>query len=322
MHHQRRRRLLACALLATAVTAAGAAYASCGGAFCVLNTNWDMHEGAAPGQARVDLRYEYIKQDQLFSGGSKISAADVASDVAELKTVNRNTILSADYTFTTDWSAAVSIPWIDRRHSHIEDPTGAAQLENWDIARLGDVRLAGRYRLPGSGAAAGAAGLEFGLKLPTGGYRYTNAEGVTAERSLQPGTGSTDAVLGATYSWRPRFLGMGWFVQGTYQHAVATRDGFRPGDQLSATGGLRYPATDALSLLFQMNALYRRRDAGPNAEPDESGGRFLYTSPGFGYAVTRDAQLYGFVQKPVYRRVNGTQIVADRLFTGGVSVRF
>lgn len=323
MHHWRGgERLARTFLAAVLITTAGAAHASCGGAFCVLNTNWDMHEGATPGQARLDLRYEYIKQDQLLSGGSKISVADVTGDVAELKTVNRNTILSADYTFTPDWSAAVSIPWIDRRHSHIEDPTGAAQLESWDIARLGDVRFAGRYRIPGSGAATGAAGLEFGLKLPTGGYRYTNAEGVTAERLLQPGTGSTDAVLGATYSWKPRFLGMGWFVQGTYQHAVATRAGFRPGDQLSATGGLRYPATNSLSLLFQVNALYRRRDAGPNAEPDESGGRFLYASPGLAYAATRDTQFYGFVQKPVYRRVNGTQLVADRLVIGGVSVRF
>lgn len=322
MYHRQEEKLLACVLLAVALVAARAAHASCGGAFCVLNTNWDMHEGAAPGQARIDLRYEYIKQNQLLSGSSKISAADVTGDVAELQTVNRNTILSVDYALTPDWSTATSIPWIDRRHSHIEDPTGAAQQESWDIARLGDVRLIGRRRFPGSGAASGEFGLEYGLKLPTGGYRYTNAEGVTAERSLQPGTGSTDVILGTSYSWRPRFLGMGWFVQGSYQRAVATRDGFRPGDQLSATGGLRYPATDSFSLLFQMNALYRWRDAGPNAEPDESGGRFLYASPGLAYAVTRDAQLYGFVQKPIYRRVNGTQLVADRFFIGGVSVRF
>lgn len=313
---------LARVLLAAALAAAEAAHASCGGAFCVLNTNWDMHEGATPGQARVDLRYEYIKQDQLLSGNSKISAADVTGEVAELKTVNRNTILSADYAFTPDWSAMVSVPWVSRLHSHIEDPAGAAQRESWDIARLGDVRIAGRYRISGSGSAAGVAGLEAGVKLPIGDYRYTNAEGATAERSLQPGTGSTDVILGASYSWRPLFLGMSWFVQGAYQRAAVTRDGFRPGDQFSATGGLRYPATDTFSLLFQLNALCRRRDAGPNAEPEESGGRFLYASPGLAYAVTRDAQLYGFVQKPVYRRVNGVQLVADRFFTGGVSVRF
>lgn len=96
MHHRRGEKLLAHVLLAVALVAAEAAHASCDGAFCVLNTNWDMHESAAPGQARLDLRYEYIKQDQLLSGGSKISAADITGDVAELKTVNRNTILSAD----------------------------------------------------------------------------------------------------------------------------------------------------------------------------------------------------------------------------------
>lgn len=161
-----------------------------------------------------------------------------------------------------------------------------------------------------------------GVKLPTGDYRVSNAEGVTAERSLQPGPGSTDLMLGASYAWRPRFLGVSWFTQGAWQHAVATRDGFRPGDQLSATGGVRYPATEAFSLLFQLNALHRLRDAGPNAEPDDSGGRFLYASPGFGYTVTHDTQLYGFVQQPIYQHVNGTQLVADRLYAAGVSMRF
>jgi len=299
----------------------GAAQASCGGAFCVLNTSWDMHDSAAPGQTRVDLRYEYIKQDRLFSGNSSLPVADVTGEVAELKTVNRNTILSADYAFAPDWSAAVSVPWISRLHSHIADPTGAAQREDWDITHLGDVRLIGHHRLPGS-ASGGELVLEFGLKLPTGDYRYSNADGATAERSLQPGTGSTDAVLGATYSWRPRFLGVGWFVQGAYQRAAIIRDGFRPGDQLAVTGGLRYPVTEAFSLQLQLNALYRLRDAGPNAEPDESGGRFLYASPGLAYAVSPDTQFYGYVQKPVYRNVNGVQLVADRFLTAGVSMRF
>jgi len=312
-----------CALVGVAFAVASiAAQASCGGAFCMINTNWDMHDSAMPGQTRIDLRYEYIKQDRLFSGNSTLSAADVTGEVAELKTINRNTILSADYAFTPDWSGAVAIPWISRLHSHIADPTGAALREDWDITHLGDVRLIGRHRLPDSNASGGELALEFGLKLPTGDYRYTNADGTIAERSLQPGTGSSDALLSATYSWRPRFLGLGWFIQGSYQHAALIRDGFRPGDHLSATGGLRYPVTDAFSLLFQLNAVYRLRDAGPNAEPSESGGRFLYASPGLAYAVSRDTQFYGYVQKPMYRNVNGVQLVADRFVTAGVSMRF
>ena len=43
-------------------------------------------------------------------------------------------------------------------------------------------------------------GLSFGLKLPTGEFDVRNAMGALAERSLQPGTGTTDLLLGAFYS--------------------------------------------------------------------------------------------------------------------------
>src|SRR3546814_1083114 len=42
-------------------------------------------------------------------------------------------------------------------------------------------------------------GLNFGLKLPTGSFRVKNDEGAVAERSLQPGTGTVDGLLGAYY---------------------------------------------------------------------------------------------------------------------------
>ena len=40
------------------------------------------------------------------------------------------------------------------------------------------------------------AGAQFGLVLPTGVTDVANAEGVVAERSLQPGTGATSGVAG------------------------------------------------------------------------------------------------------------------------------
>ena len=49
---------------------------------------------------------------------------------------------------------------------------------------------------------------------------------------------------------------------------------------------------------------------GAQAEPDDSGGRSLFLSPGVGYAVSKDVQLYGFLQLPLYQYVNGVQLTA------------
>ena len=101
---------------------------------------------------------------------------------------------------------------------------------------------------------------------------------------------------------------------------VAERD--VPGRRLSLDVGYRYEATDRIGLMLQLNTLYRSRDAGREAEPDDTGGRFVYLSPGVSYAVSKNAQVYAFVQKPLYQHVNGVQLTADWSALAGFSVRF
>lgn len=72
---------------------------------------------------------------------------------------------------------------------------------------MGDVSLLGNYILLNTGDSlhrrwqhtltAGA-----GVKLPTGRHRLTNAEGEVLLANLQPGSGSTDFMLSATYTLR------------------------------------------------------------------------------------------------------------------------
>ena len=75
-------------------------------------------------------------------------------------------------------------------------------------------------------------------------------------------------------------------------------------------------------MLLQANALFRGRDSGAQAEPEDSGGKSLWVSPGVSYALTKNIQAYGFVQLPLYQYVNGVQLVATRSFVVGVSTRF
>src|SRR5260370_42679427 len=107
--------------------AAGASQASCGSAFCVLNTNWATQGVAAdPGTARLDMRFEFVDQKHLQSGTKRISQAEDTADTTELRTINRNLLTTLDYTLSSNWAVSVSVPVVSRSHSHIDDPTGAA----------------------------------------------------------------------------------------------------------------------------------------------------------------------------------------------------
>ena len=196
------------------------------------------------------------------------------------------------------------------------------ESEQWGFSGIGDMRVLGRYQFAPATGSNASSGIQFGLKLPSGAIDKTNDAGQRAERSLQPGSGSTDVLAGGYYNHIFPESDLNVFVQGLWQHPVATREGFKPGDQLAFDTGLRYRATQHLSAMLQLNAQIKARDSGVNAEPADSGGRSVSVSPGLSYAVTRDTQLYGFIQLPVYQYVNGVQLAPDWSAVLGVSHRF
>ncbi len=298
------------------------AHASCGAAFCVLNTGWDVVAAqTAPGHASVDLRYEFVPQKALYSGNSRISRSAVEDEEAiETRTLNRNFSAALDYALTANWGVMVTLPLVSRAHSHIAEPDTDPHRESWNFSRFGDARVLGRYQAPLGETNVG--GIQFGVKLPTGSHEVGNSAGDRAERSLQPGTGSTDAVLGVYYAYRPKFSGLSWFAQAQVQAAVATRDHYRPGNQFSASLGFSAPLSERVSFLLQANGLVKRRDSGAQAEPEVSGGRYLFLSPGIGVTVTPSTRLYGYLQAPLYRHVNGVQLTADWSAVLGLTQRF
>lgn len=303
---------------------APAAQAACGSAFCTLNTNWDaIGVWTEPG-LRADLRFEFIDQDQPRAGRHKIGVGEIPRHHDEIETLNRNLLATVDYAFSPEWGIAVTLPIVDREHRHIHNHRGEQLLETWDFTRLGDVRLLGRYQrsFANSGNSLSAGGINFGVKLPTGPFEVDNDEGEEAERDLQPGTGTTDLLLGAFYRRDLAASGWSWFAQGLWQHALNSRDDFKPGNRISLDLGLRQAASDRWGLHLQLNAQHKERNRGNEAEPEDSGGQFVFLSPGVSYALTRNLQLYGFVQLPVYQYVNGIQLTAEWAAVAGLSSRF
>jgi hypothetical protein len=316
------------ALVAVAVSLACAdAVASCGSAFCMVNTNWGVQGLWNEPGLRADLRYEYIDQDQPRTGTQDIAVGAMPRHHDEVRTVNRNLFATVDYGLSETIGFSLVVPWVDREHEHIHNHHGEQILESWKFSDLGDMRLTARYQFPAtpidaSATRASTFGVTGGLKLPTGKTTVTNGEGDPAERSLQPGTGTTDLLLGAYYRELIGPWNASWFVQANAQVALNEHDDYRPGSQVLLDAGVRWEATDRLGVLLQLNGLWRGHDSGAAAEPEDSGSRTLSVSPGITFALTPQFQVYAFVQLPVYQRVTGVQLVADRAVVVGASAQF
>lgn len=311
-------------VLAAALAAAGTlpqASASCGSAFCTVNTNWNAQLPLTESGTRVDLRFEYIDQNRPRHGNRDVAVGAIPRHHDEVQTINRNAMLTIDHNFDANWGFTTTVPLVNRDHEHIHNHRGAKLLETWNFTQPGDVRVLGRYQIPGN-HPANVYGVMAGLKLPTGDYRVRNREGDLAERTLQPGTGTTDAILAAFWNDTLPIPDSGWFTQVLGQAPLARRDGFRPGYQLHFDIGYTYNPLPDLALMLQLNTVRKGPDSGPEAEREDSGSWTVSLSPGASYAVTPSTNLYGFVQVPIYRYVSGVQLTASWAALAGISTRF
>ena len=312
--------------------ASATAHASCGSAFCSINTNWDEHNLGHQGWS-ADLRYSYSHADQLRSGSDTITADTSATgEVENLGTYNKITTASVDYGYNDHWGVTVILPFIDRKHEHNIGPyvgTTPADYESFHATALGDIKLIGRYRWSLDQDSHSGMGVKFGLKLDTGKKDVTvdQTGEVPEEVTLQPGNGSTDLILGVFWHQAQPSSDWSWFAQGTMQAAIKSDDAFRPGNTINLDAGTRYAINRDLSALLQINAQWNRTDSGESAAVTEdgdasSGGKTVSLSPGLSYAASHNTQLYGLVQLPIYQYVNGEQLTADSSITVGLNHRF
>lgn len=316
--------------------AANLAHASCGSSYCMVNTNWDVQGLSNDSGLQADLRYSYAKADRWMAGSSKrateLPGGGTDAEIENKRTINQLVNLNLDYAINRQWGIALGLPFVMRDHTHTFDAAAGAFEQQAKFSEAGDIRLLGKYKFNLGGHDSGA-GLRFGLKLPTGATDKTMSPPVPGEtpvpeRSIQPGSGSTDGILGAYYFQNAPGAGWGWFVSGQVQSAMATKDDYRPGREVTLDIGAHYEVAQGLNLLLQLNGQHRARDTGANANP-ASGGYAVNLSPGLSYAITPQTQLYGYVQLPIVQYMNtdpadaaSGQLAARWSATLGITQRF
>lgn len=340
---------LACATGLTLPVAAHAC-ATCG---CSLSTDAAMGYSAMPGW-RVSLDYTFIPQNQLRSGSSAVSAnvpaainAAGGSQEVERQTINRYWNLGINYSPNAKWNFSAIVPFIDRGHSTYGNAT-PDQLTPDNSSGvtskgLGDIKLIGSYQgfLPTHNL-----GVQLGVKLPTGKYGGQNAltgapvgrspvffssgpnsaAGQALDTSLQPGTGSTDVIVGAYY-YQPISQNFDGFINGQFQSAVIENlrglgQDYRPGNQATVSIGLRYEANPKIVPQLQINVTRKSADQGALADTNNTAGTVVYLSPGITVNVVKNLNVYAFVQKALYSRLSGYQLFPRWSGTVGASYAF
>lgn len=306
--------------------AAGVAQANCGSALCLLNTDWSTQGVWTEPGLRMDLRYEAVRQDRLRAGTKKVGPEAVDDELVPLKTRDGNWFVSLDQAFDPRWGVAVSLPLVRREHTQlVRDGIAGDERQTFSLDGVGDLRVLGRWQALSTvslDSGGEAAGVTFGLKLPTGRDDIVDPRGERAEPGLQPGTGTTDLLLGAYWNRQWIASRLSLFARLQWQAALDRKDDYRPGDKLSIDVGLRYPLSDRFALQLQANALATAKSEGVRAEPENTGGMLLTLSPGFAYTVSDAIQLYAFYQRPLYQRVNGVQLSTKDALALGVGTRF
>lgn len=318
-----------------AIPATSFACASCG---CTLSPDWDALTSSSGQGFRLDVRYDYLDQNQLRHGTHSISAADASQIVndgepQEVEQFTRNNYLTLGLDYSPrdlpDWGVHVQLPYVDRAHSTLgtasdgqtAGPDGGQYSSH--TASIGDAQVIGRY----TGLLSDRRlALQFGLKLPTGSYTKqgastdpSNPGTVTIDPGLQPGTGSMDMIAGLAFTDR---LNPVWdyLVQGQFQAALLTRAGYRPGNGANLNLGLRYAGFQSAQPQLQLNVRYVRPDSGELADKENTGGVLVYLSPGANIPLTPQASLYAYMQLPLYQNVKGVQLVPH--YTASVGFRY
>ena len=311
------------ALVALAFAAAAPAAHACASCGCTLTTDWGSQGIATQPGLRMDLRFDYLDQSQLRHGTHAVDEDDLPLPQdfeVERGTINRYWTLGLDYSPNRDWGVHVTLPYTVRSHWTI--PEGETDQAASHSASLGDARVLVRYQ---GFSARRDTGVQFGLKLPTGRHDVDFASGPEAgeplDRGLQPGSGTTDLLLGV-YRFAPMAQSWDYFVQADAQVPLHARDGFRPGESLTGVLGFRYVEHEAFVPELQVNLRTQRRDRGIEADVANSGGTRLELSPGMSFRVGKRADVFAFVQVPVWQRLNGYQLAPRYSVSVGARLEF
>jgi hypothetical protein len=307
-YQQLRLHVVALMALAGVKTASGCA---CGCDIFDVGTSamFPNHPGAM-----IYVDYDFQDQNQNWNGTS--TAPSSQNDDKEIKTHFTN--IGLEYLFNASWGIQVEVPY-DFRSFTGENDDGKIITNRW--SQFGDVRLEGLY----TGFSPDlSAGVNLGVKLPTGDYTYHSK---FVDRDTQLGTGSTDILMGGFYRHHVNLRAkLFWFAQTELDLPVLTQEHYKPGLELDSAVGTYYGGWSIgrvkISPVAQVIISERTSDGGGAAShPVGSGFQRVLLSPGLEVDF-RPLKFYADAEIPVYQNFTGNQLAPPVLVKATIAYEF
>jgi hypothetical protein len=322
-------------VLAAGVGAMPEAHA-CTTASCPLVTQ-SQDALRAKGVFAVDVSFRYMSDSRLQRGRGADEAALAPYVSFEAGTVYpghhrdqsmEHRLLQVDlsYGLTSRLSLFGSLPLVnDREHSQFElvapgavfeghashGPVPAGAVVSPFTTRharsgVGDVQLGAGYAVLGSAREALAARAL--VELPTGAYRLRDAQGFIDRPELQPGSGSTDLLLGLHYQRSVSSSGAALFGAASLRRNGTNGLGYRFGRELSIGTGITQGPARRGRLSLQLTLRHTERDRFQAGGVPSTGATTLSLAPGVRLRTPGRSVLYAYAKLPVAQRVNEAQL--------------
>lgn len=310
--------------------ATGTAGATCGATQCFLVTGTQEGTGAR-GRLTVDLSYRYVVQSRRLAGTDDV--AEVLTPKVsfeegllepdhhrEIRTQNSLVQLDLTWGATDRLAIAASLPLrVERDHEH-DDEVGTPDehFTRDDGAQgFGDARIGVRLAFLAGPRSLLVGGL--GLKLPTGQYRLRDGEGSINEPTLQPGSGSTDVVTSLYYALQIGEGASEAFASASHSLNRENSLDYAIGDVTTLALGVNRRTGRGATWSAQLNGRRGARDEFLGEAVPSTGSLLVNLTPGLRLAMGEAAVLYGYLQVPVYQRVNEAQLAPRTGLVLGVS---
>jgi hypothetical protein len=317
----------------TAVAAIGFLMSAQGAAlacdFCLLSQGispLDTMKGTG-----IKATERYTLMDQVYQGASKQTNPGAKED-------HWTTELTGFYGVTPKFMVIAVVPYKKGTTSGeldlATDPVGLDTAGAGKASGIGDVALMGRYtflKQENPDTTNVMAGL-FGIKLATGKTDARTADGAGfLDSHIQPGTGSTDYLLGISYIHSLTRFSVSANLLGTITSAGKVGDikhEFGNALNYDVTGKYRVypeafsPAKPQYFVALGINGELREREKMDGDTMPDSGGNTTYLSPGVQLVLAPHWVIEATYQWAVLHNLYGTQMGETYKAIGGVSYLF
>lgn len=260
------------------------------------------------GKIVFTVKTQSFENNEIYSGNNKIENPENKSNE-----VFNNTFIMR-YGLSEKFSFKANIPLISKELHMTKTKASETIIKN---TGFGDLKTFLGYSIKSQKKGDKySALLEFGLTLPTGEsnktFNINTAKGVIESKSpygIQLGDGSVDTTFKITLSKNLKDSRVDFSTDYTINNEGDHNVKF--GNELNYNFAYIKGFSPKFSVFTELNGKYSDKNEVNGVKEDNSGGSILYLTPGIVYKAMNNLALMAAVQLPIYRDLNGEQLLSD-----------